>query len=101
MADKITVPRACRICGKAFIPSTHNGVFCSPECVREGARLRRAAWGKNHKEEIRASRAKKKALSKRTTPLSKKEMWKIIIDGMKETGLSYGEFVARLDGYKE
>lgn len=100
MADKIIVPRACRICGKAFIPRTTKGVFCSPECVREGTRLRKAEWKQCHRDEIRAARAKKKALSKQTAPVSRKEMWKIIIDGMKETGLSYGEFVARLDGYK-
>lgn len=86
-AESVMVPR-CIYCGNPLPP--RRIVYCSEACRQkwEHATTRSLA-----NEEAEKKEAKKKAKKAMT--------WKQILKGMEETGLQYGEYVARVEEGKK
>ena len=72
------VTKNCDICGNEFNPKRANGIYCGPDCAREGG---------NRKARERAARDRKvkKAPPMLTIPQ--------VVDLARKAGMSYGEYV--------
>lgn len=83
------IRQVCPICGKVFYNNLRK--YCSYDCTRISVgNVKRKKY--NNTPYIEAF-----GLKKPTEPKTKRLSWADVIKGMEETGLSYGEYIARYD----
>lgn len=89
-------PHPCPCCGRPV--ESLKRIYCSPECAKEMNRMRKAKYDRTQNEMPEWERklleeSTEKVKERRTVTMTFEE----ILKGMKETGLNYGEYVARYD----
>lgn len=101
MGTVIVMPTFCEVCGKPIPRPSKRRTYCSEACACKGHKEKVAIAHEEKRLMMREyAEIKKGTRAKKPSPLSKKMMWDAIIQGMEETGLTYGEYIARLDGFK-
>lgn len=79
----------CAFCGVEFVRMCSSSKYCSQECREEADKASRWVW-----EEIKDMRSRYKPRSQPKVPLED------AVRMAKELGLSYGQFVARMEEMK-
>lgn len=88
--------KPCKVCGKLFksIRSTH--VYCSGDCNRKAERQRQKRDLKYNAEKQREYKAKKKL--EKAEKERKKHALTEMAKKAREAGMSYGQYVAMMEG---
>lgn len=93
----MTFKRICPICGEDFETTSPGRIYCNPVCSKEGDRRKQAIYRKEHREEHRGLFIND-IINDSTEPFVNKSQVGLCSVLARESGLSYGYFMARKEG---